>query len=407
MRPPRDGRSDPGRAGPVVAATGGEEARSLGPANDRRRRATAWPAQWWWETGPDLRYTFLSAGFDDAAAADRHALIGRPLLQDHQPGEAPAPGAADARQAIAARAPFRDLRCRGVGRDGGARFWLIAGGPVVDRAGDFRGYRGSGCDVTSIVGSPQPVTAAQAAFMAYASRELRTPLNVILGFSELLADAPGGETQGPGSREYAGYIHGAAAHLLAVVDGIIDLSRIESGHVALEDQPLDLGEVIRAVCRLMQERATRNGLRFEARIADPLPHLLADERAIMQILTNLVSNAMKFTPPHGDVRIEAALAAAGADPGGVVIGVHDTGIGIAEHDIPIALAPFGQVAAALRPQDRGAGLGLPLTSRLVEMHQGTLQIRSAPGVGTSVLIWLPAARVLPARAADAGRGTRR
>lgn len=394
MRPPRDSRAE------TTRSAAGSPVPAVLPM---RSRARAWPVDWRWETDAALCYAALSVGFADAAGVEPRRLIGTRLIEAAADGNEPVdPGRAEARDALASSLPFRELLHMAVADDGGERFWLLGGTPMLDRHGTFEGYRGTGCDVTAIVGPQRAASRAKSSFLASMSHELRTPLNAILGFSEILGDAVLGRAESGRAREYAGYIHESATHLLTIVNDILDLAKIEAGKVELREEPVDVGDVIRTVCRLMQKRAADSELRLEARIADRLPRLLADERAIMQILTNLVSNALKFTPPRGDVRIEAELVEGEGEAAqaGVLIGVHDTGIGIAERDIATVLAPFGQVAPALRARDLGTGLGLPLTRGLVALHQGTLQIRSVPGVGTSVLVHLPAARLVAAAGAS-------
>jgi signal transduction histidine kinase len=231
---------------------------------------------------------------------------------------------------------------------------------------------------------------AKSEFMANISHELRTPLNVIIGFSELIAS----ETMGPvGNAQYKGYIADVLAsgrHLLDVINDIIDLARAEAGRMELNEEPTDLLEAINAVLRMMRERAMRGRVHLEADLPPALPPILADPRKLRQILTNLVSNAIKFTHEGGIITVTAQRE---APTGDVIIQVIDTGIGIAADDIPIAFKPFGQIDARLNRHYDGTGLGLPLTKVMVELHQGRITIDSVVGVGTTVTIRLPASRV--------------
>jgi len=227
-------------------------------------------------------------------------------------------------------------------------------------------------------------------FMANISHELRTPLNVIIGFSELIVS----ETMGPvGNAQYKGYLAdvlSSGRHLLDVINDIIDLARAEAGRMELNEEPTDLVDAVAAVLRMMRERAMRGQVHLDAELAPGLPLIQADPRKLRQILTNLVSNAIKFTHEGGSVRVSARRE---PQTGDLVIQVVDTGIGIAAEDIPVAFKPFGQVDARLSRQYEGTGLGLPLTKVMVELHQGRITIDSALGIGTTVTIRLPSSRL--------------
>jgi signal transduction histidine kinase len=226
-------------------------------------------------------------------------------------------------------------------------------------------------------------------FLANISHELRTPLNAIIGFSELIVS----EAMGPiGNAQYKDYLNdvlGSGRHLLDVINDIIDLARAEAGRLELNEEPTDLAEAANAVLRIMRERAMRGRLQLGTDLDEDLPPIQADPRKLRQILTNLVSNAIKFTREGGAVTVAARRE---AQTGDVLIQVIDTGIGIAADDIPTAFKPFGQIDARLSRQYEGTGLGLPLTKVMVELHQGRITIDSAVGIGTTVTVRLPASR---------------
>lgn len=224
---------------------------------------------------------------------------------------------------------------------------------------------------------------AKTTFLAHMSHELRTPLNAILGFSELIRDAH----LGPLPERYRGYaedIHRSGQHLLALVNDVLDLSRVESGRLELQPEPIDLGSDIQDAVSLVAQRAEAHGITIEQRVARDLPLLTADPLRLRQILINLLTNAVKFTPDGGRVTIEAAAVARS-----VRISVADTGIGMTQQEIALALEPFRQARKLSRRPREGSGLGLPLAKALVESHGGMLMIDSTPEVGTRITLLLP------------------
>jgi two-component system cell cycle sensor histidine kinase PleC len=228
-------------------------------------------------------------------------------------------------------------------------------------------------------------------FLATMSHELRTPLNAIIGFSELMIGGAFGAIDNPRYVEYLADIHRSGEHLLSLISDILDLSKAEAGRLELREEVVDLAETVGAALRLVSTRALRAGIALSATLSPELPHVTADRRKIQQILLNLVTNAVKFTPPGGRVEITAEEAA----NGGITLTVADTGVGIAKEDIPKALEPFGQVGRQAAREQEGTGLGLPLTRRLVELHDGRFSLDSVLGVGTVVTVWLPPQRRVP------------
>jgi signal transduction histidine kinase len=224
-------------------------------------------------------------------------------------------------------------------------------------------------------------------FLANMSHELRTPLNAIIGFSEALTLGLIGGPLAPRQRNYVGDIHRSGLHLLDLINDVLDLSKIDAGHLVLRDERVRVGEIVAACCKLIRGRADEGGVRFDAECAADLPAIVADPVRLKQILLNLLSNAIKFTPAGGSVRL--AVSCAGGE---VTFIVTDTGIGMSPEHIPVALAPFRQIDGSLARQHQGTGLGLPLAKRLTELHGGTLEITSEPGKGTRVVVRLPASR---------------
>jgi len=236
---------------------------------------------------------------------------------------------------------------------------------------------------------------AKSQFLATMSHELRTPLNAIIGFAEFV----GTDICGPLSdkqRAYIGDIHRAGTHLLALVNDVLDLSRVDARHLALDEDVVDLGETIDGTLTMVALRAEEAGIELHSAVAADLPLVRADPRRLRQVLLNLLSNALKFTPKGGAVTLTAQRRDAT-----IALAVADTGIGMTPEHIAIALAPFGQVDNRLARRYEGTGLGLPLVKRLVELHGGTLAIDSALGRGTTVTVLLPADHIIKRAAAAA------
>jgi PAS domain S-box-containing protein len=226
-------------------------------------------------------------------------------------------------------------------------------------------------------------------FLANMSHELRTPLNAIIGFSEALERELFGPVGNPRYREYAEDIHDSGVHLLSLINDILDLSKIEAGHFKLHEDETELDHIVAAATRIVRHRAQQGNISIECNLPSPALFLVVDERALKQVLINLVSNAVKFSPDRSTVRIAAQVT-----PDCLRLTVEDKGIGIAEDDIPRALTPFTQIDGSLSRTHEGTGLGLPLAKHLTELHGGKLIIESALGEGTTVHVELPLERVV-------------
>ena len=227
---------------------------------------------------------------------------------------------------------------------------------------------------------------AKSAFVAEMSHELRTPLNAILGFSELLRDERFGPLGSPKYKDYATVIHESGGYLLRIVDDLLDLSRAEAGKLEVRLEQVDASKVVAATVRMLAGLAKDAGVDVRVDIPEDFPSLRTDEQRLGQVLVNIVTNALKFTPPGGSVTVQGRH-----DPteGAVLLVVSDTGVGIAPEDIPMALSPYGQVGRRNTAKHKGTGLGLPLTKRLVEALGATFELRSKVGVGTVVTLRFP------------------
>jgi two-component system cell cycle sensor histidine kinase PleC len=233
---------------------------------------------------------------------------------------------------------------------------------------------------------------AKSRFLATVSHELRTPLNAILGFSEILSKQLFGPNAVETYRNYASDINSSGAYLLNLIDGILDLSRIEAGARDLEEVPLKIADTARDALRLIEFGIRRKKQVLVDKLPDGLPELLADRRAVRQIWINLLSNAVKFTPEGGTIELRAWRNMAG----GLSIAVKDNGPGIPENEIAAAMSPFARGSYATRKAIDGAGLGLPIVKGLAALHGAEIAIVSAAGKGTEVTVTFPAFRVLTA-----------
>jgi signal transduction histidine kinase len=221
------------------------------------------------------------------------------------------------------------------------------------------------------------------------SHELRTPLNAVIGFSEML----GGEIYGPLGharyKEYVEDIRTSGVHLLALINDLLDLSRLDAGQLELTEEDVDLAEVVAEALKIVRPRAQNANIRLFEAIDAPELAVRGDRRRIRQVLINLLANAVKFTPEKGTVRV--TICRRGDEP---AIVVADTGIGIAKDDIPKAFERFHQIDSSRARKFEGAGLGLPLSKELMELHGGRLEMESTLQVGTTVTMLFPRARMV-------------
>jgi PAS domain S-box-containing protein len=269
--------------------------------------------------------------------------------------------------------------------------------PICDPDGRIVAVGGISIDISeskqaerdTVDAKEQAVSANQAKsmFLANMSHELRTPLNAIIGFSDIIAQ----QLYGPSSDRYVRYandIMDSAHHLLGIVNSILDTTKIEAGKFQLTEELCNVTAVVESAVRMLSERAESKHVRLESRVAPDLPSVRADERALRQILINLMFNAVKFTHMGGRVMVTADAA----PDGSLRFRVDDTGVGIASDDIARVFDRFSQIGDAYSRLQGGTGLGLHVSRKLVELHQGTIEVDSTPGTGTTVTVLLPAWR---------------
>jgi signal transduction histidine kinase/ActR/RegA family two-component response regulator len=241
----------------------------------------------------------------------------------------------------------------------------------------------------------QRANSLKSEFLANMSHELRTPLNAIIGFSELLLDRTFGDLT-PDQRGYSTDILSSGRHLLALINDILDLSKIEAGKMRLTREVFEIGAVIEEAMALLRVEAARKSLELVSQVDEPYSLLDADRSKVKQIMSNLLSNAVKFTPPGGRVSLRAAR-----EGGKLVIVVEDTGIGINPDDQQRIFEAFTQVDGSLARQYQGTGLGLTLVKRFAEMHGGRVMLASEPGVGSRFTVEVPGLRPLEECSAEA------
>jgi signal transduction histidine kinase len=235
---------------------------------------------------------------------------------------------------------------------------------------------------------------AKSAFLANVSHELRTPLNSVIGFSELLTD-PGFGDLSPRQREFLSDIRDSGEHLLALINDILDLSKIEAGKLDVNREDVDVAELVRESASMLRPQAAKKGLTLEVSVP-PAGRARLDPRLVRQVLVNLLSNAVKFTPESG--RVDATAAYEGDD---LVLTVSDTGIGIPEDDQEKIFLEFYQVDGSYARKYEGTGLGLALVRRMMTLHNGTVSVTSSPGSGSRFLCVFPSCRVGAQPAASA------
>jgi PAS domain S-box-containing protein len=294
----------------------------------------------------------------------------------------------------------RDYEAAMIRRDGEVIWASINSHAVRSENGHLLHFEATFNDITERRRSEMALIAAKeqadyanrskSEFLANMSHELRTPLNAIIGFSEIIKDELFGKVGTAQYVEYAKDIYDSGELLLSLINDILDMSKIEAGKREISESVINVARVIQACLRLVAARAKASKQKLEIRIPKDYPDLRGEEKAVKQILVNLMTNAIKFTPEGGEIIVEGKMG----DAGEMVLMVTDTGIGIAPEHIEVVLAPFGQIESALSRKNQGTGLGLPLTKALAELHGGTLTIDSVVNKGTTVTITFPPDRVL-------------
>ncbi len=255
---------------------------------------------------------------------------------------------------------------------------------------DLTHRRGSDKEIDSARVEAERASAAKSDFLAKVSHEIRTPLNAILGFAEVMMEEQFGPIGNDRYKEYLRDIHLSGAHVLSLVNDLLDLSKIEAGKMELEFERIDINAVVGECASIMQTQASRARVVMRLSLAPRLPRIRADRRSLKQILLNLLSNAVKFNQPGGQVIVSSALT----DAGYVMLRVKDTGVGMSNDEIQTALQPFRQLATTR--EANGTGLGLPVTKALIEANHASFTIKSRKNEGTLIEIAFAPPQVLAA-----------
>lgn len=353
-------------------------------------------SDWLWESDAEGRFTYFAHGARDYGALITESNLGRTRFEatiEDLTSEKWRAHIAD----IEAQRPFNGFRY--LLRDDGGRevAVMINGMPFYDDDGMFLGYRGTGSDVTRqreaeisrdrALLDAERANRAKSEFLATMSHEFRTPLNAILGFSEMLSQEVLGPVGAPAYKEYADAINDSGNHMLALVNDILDISAIEAGKRVIMKEEIGLLELLRESTVEVSKIAADKSINLEVGVPSAPLRLFADLRSVRQIILNLLSNAVKFTPESGWIRLSAE-----PDRGDMIaLIVEDSGEGIASDRLPTITDPFSQASNHPHHSNEGTGLGLSIVKSLVDAHSGELRIESTLGVGTKVTVWLHAA----------------
>jgi len=277
-------------------------------------------------------------------------------------------------------------------RDGSwlrVRDFITAEGDRFSLFSDITSFKQREADLLELKEAAEIANRAKSEFLTIMSHELRTPLNAIIGFAEILERELFGPLGSPRYLTYSKDIAQSGRHLLSLINDILDLSKAEAGKQALYEDEIPLQRIVDRAMSMMRGNALGAGLTLTLECDEALPVVLVDERRILQVLINLLGNAVKFTPVGGRVTLGATVTSRG-----IVLQVRDTGIGIRDEDLLRVQEPFVQAENALTRERQGTGLGLPLAKRFSELHGGTIRIESRPSVGTTITVWLPPSRIM-------------
>ncbi len=364
---------------------------------------------WIWETNAEGEIVFASEPLAASLGIGPDRVLGKDLTA--LSGYPPRLRAwATLRQAMRSGADVRGLVVP-VRIGSSRRWWRIDARPMRGGSGLVRGYRGVGRDVTAARRDRGTLLlardraerrlAAKLQFLNVMSHELRTPLNAIIGFSEIIAEERDGPIGNPSYREFARNIVDSSRSLQGIINDILDAGRIERGSFRLLDQEVDASELADSVIRRCRSMATQAGIPSIAVTCKVQAEIRGDIMRLTQILTHLLTNAIKFTPRQGTISLDVA----DRPDGGLAFTVIDSGIGIDRKDLERVFEPFFQAEVGASRHFGGTGLGLAIAKKLAEAHGGDIALDSAPGLGTRAIFTIPPDRVIRHAAAASASGT--
>lgn len=421
----------PGRMGGMVGESPYKGRSNKPSARDALRRLediTRLVSDWIWETDRDFNLVFISDRVMEILGRHPVEFTGKSLLE-----LGTFTTSAGKRITPDRRSPFRDVPFEMTGREGETKCFLISGLPVFNlETGSYEGFRGTAEDITQrkraeesirraneglerrveertrelrneinerkkaekaaiiALGKAEAASNAKSEFLANVSHELRTPLNSIIGFAETMQEETFGKLGNRKYKEYSQIITESGQHLLKLINDILDVSKIEAGEMELDEEMVDVRQLIRDCKKMMHKKAEKAGVGLSSRVKADVTLIYGDQLRLKQILLNLVSNSIKFTPASGRVSIGVTKD----EDGAVLFSVSDTGIGIDEKDRERILKPFGQARNIMnRPHD-GIGLGLSLAKSFTELHGGKLSLESVIGRGTTITVAMPPNRTV-------------
>jgi len=347
---------------------------------------------WMWEMDENLKFSYCGPSFFKLTGLRPDDLLGHDRTAATAPDEdLHSQKWLDHKKTLSERQPFRGFEYRVITPDGLGRIVSVNGNPIFDDNGAFKGYRGTATDITERHTSEQALNQALAMaeranrtkseFLATMSHEFRTPLNAIIGFSDMMRTERLGKIENETYREYAEDIHHSGLLMTNLIGDILDISAIEAGKRHFAAEMVNVATVARDTARQIEPLARERGITFTIDAPDDLAPIIADTRSIIQIMLNLLSNAVKYTEPGGSVAFSVSQR-----DGRTFIVVRDTGIGIPADRLHQITEPFSQAHDNPHVAQVGTGLGLSIVSALVEAHDATLEIDSEPGTGTTVTV---------------------
>ncbi len=373
--------------------------RELEASEARFKDVVSCSSDWVWELDEEGRFTFASETVREHLGYTPDELIGKSAFDLMSPEEADRVGKVY-EKIIEERRPFSGMLNNNIHKDGTLVVLESSGKPIFSPDGSWLGYRGADRNITGLRKAyielerakeeAEKANKAKSEFLASMSHDLRTPLNAIMGFSDMMRHKAFGPLGNEQYEEYAEDIHNSGSLLVSLINDVLDLSKIEAGKYDLKDEPISVPSIVDVSIRQLTTMASISDVTLTSNIASSFPHLLGDERVLIQILNNLVSNAIKFTPSGGMVSVSATLN----PENNICISVKDTGIGLSEEGIVKALKPFEQAEGHKPREYDSTGLGLHLCVNFMNLFGGSLEMDSVIDNGTTVQLQFPQERTI-------------